>query len=85
VAGGGDGTLNQVVNASLVEDSSPKCSFGLLPLGTANDFAHGAGLPAADPWAALALCAEGDATSIDVGEVENRVFVNLLAGGTGSR
>ncbi|WP_202395795.1 lipid kinase YegS [Stappia sediminis] len=85
VAGGGDGTLNQVVNASLVEDSSPKCSFGLLPLGTANDFAHGAGLPAADPWAALALCAEGDATSIDVGEVENRVFVNLLTGGTGSR
>ena len=85
VAGGGDGTLNQVVNASLTEDNNPRCSFGLLPLGTANDFARGAGLPVADLSAALSLCAESDAIPIDLGEKEDRVFVNLLTGGTGTR
>ena len=49
IAGGGDGTINAVVNA-LVRDGkkAAPASLGVLPLGTANDFAHGCGLPVAD-------------------------------------
>lgn len=38
VAAGGDGTLNEVVNGLM--ESHPRPPLGLLPLGTANDFAR---------------------------------------------
>jgi diacylglycerol kinase family enzyme len=41
VAGGGDGTVNTVVNAMIKGDIRPRASLGMLPLGTANDFAKG--------------------------------------------
>ena len=53
VAGGGDGTLNAVVNALIRRDKRPKTSLGILPLGTANDFAKGAGIDAKDLISAL--------------------------------
>lgn len=40
IAGGGDGTINAVVNALVGKGKKkPKASMGILPLGTANDFA----------------------------------------------
>jgi diacylglycerol kinase family enzyme len=44
VAGGGDGTINAVVNAMIRGDVRPTASLGILPLGTANDFAKGPAL-----------------------------------------
>ena len=39
--GGGDGTINEIVNGVLSADTSPQMALGVLPLGTANDFARG--------------------------------------------
>ncbi len=43
IAGGGDGTINEVATA-LVERGG-KMALGILPLGTANDFATSVGIP----------------------------------------
>ncbi len=85
VAAGGDGTVNETVAAAIEEDPSPACSFGVIPLGTANDFATGLGLPTDDPAAALDLCVSGPARPIDLGFANGRCFVNMLTGGHGAR
>jgi lipid kinase YegS len=85
VAGGGDGTINEVFAAAYEAGLPPECSLGVLPLGTANDFAHAAGLPIEDPAAALALIADAPARWIDIGVLDGRPFFNLVTGGFGSR
>lgn len=56
IAGGGDGTLSEVATALAHrdEDADALPSLGLLPLGTANDFATAATIPT-DPAQALDL------------------------------
>ncbi len=85
VAGGGDGSVNEVFAAALAAGPPPTCSFGVLPLGTANDFARSADLPASDATAALRLVTTSPARPVDVGIVDGRPFINLLTGGFGSR
>lgn len=80
IAGGGDGTLRDVAEA--MAHAKTNASLVLLPLGTANDFAHAAGVPLA-PMAALALLDE-PAQPIDLGEVDGQVFLNMATGGFGS-
>lgn len=89
VAGGGDGTLHEVVAGvleaedELAPEKRPSCSLGLIPLGTANDFAHTADLPL-EPLEALRGIVTGDPCSIDVGRVNGRCFVNVATGGLGA-
>jgi diacylglycerol kinase family enzyme len=71
VAGGGDGTVGSVAGA-LVGTDKP---FGVLPLGTLNHFAKDLRIPLALEEAARNVC-EGEVVSVDVGEVNGRVFVN---------
>ena len=85
VAGGGDGTINEVFAAAYAAELPAECALGILPLGTANDFAHSAGVPIKDLTAALRLAASAPRRWIDVGLVNGRFFVNLLSGGFGSR
>jgi len=85
VAGGGDGTVNEVFGAAFLEGVPDGCSLAILPLGTANDFANAAGLPVADLAACLELAAAGPTARIDLGLLDGRPFVNLLSGGFGSR
>lgn len=80
VAGGGDGTLNEV--ASAMVDLQASASLAVLPLGSANDFARGALIPL-EPDAALALL-EVEATCVDIGTANERLFVNMATGGFGS-
>ncbi|WP_339461904.1 lipid kinase YegS [Pseudomonas sp. EA_105y_Pfl2_R69] len=80
IAGGGDGTLRDVAEA--MAQAKSKASLALLPLGTANDFAHAAGVPL-EPQAALALL-DTPGQAIDLGEVGGRVFLNMATGGFGS-
>lgn len=80
IAGGGDGTLRDLVEA-LVRARS-EASLALLPLGTANDFAHAAGIALA-PAAALALL-EVEPVSVDIGMAGERAFLNMATGGFGS-
>jgi lipid kinase YegS len=86
-AAGGDGTINEVVNgimaaAALRPEQAPP-ALGLLPLGTANDFATGLGLPA-DTVSALLLAAEGAPRLVDVARVNRRCFINVSMGGFGA-
>lgn len=80
IAGGGDGTLRDVAEAMALAKTS--ASLALLPLGTANDFAHAAGVPL-EPLAALGLLDE-PAQPIDLGEVDGQLFLNMATGGFGS-
>lgn len=76
VVAGGDGSLHTAVNA--IADGA--CRVGLLPLGTANDFARDVGLPM-DPMAAAWRIADGQARSIDVLTINGRRCV--VGGGFG--
>jgi len=71
VAGGGDGTVSSV--AAAVAGSGKE--LGVLPLGTLNHFAKDLGIPQDLTLAALAVV-EGEASLVDVGEVNGRVFLN---------
>ena len=84
VAGGGDGTLNDVLNAMLRCEKAPQASIGILPLGTANDFARGNGIDAKNLAAALRLACTGTPTPIDVGRMNGRYFINVASGGFGA-
>jgi YegS/Rv2252/BmrU family lipid kinase len=71
IAAGGDGTVS-AVGAALTGTDVP---LGVLPTGTLNHFARDLGLPL-DLKAAVEVIAGGQATSIDVAEVNGRVFLN---------
>lgn len=91
VAAGGDGTLSEVA-AALAErdadDREGKPSLGLVPLGTANDFATAARIPEA-PLAALELVHAQPAHAIDMLRIEadERACwaINLASGGFGTQ
>jgi len=85
VAGGGDGTINEVFAAAYKTGIPHGCGLGILPLGTANDLARSAGVPVQDMTAALQLAASAAPRWIDVGLVNDRPFVNVVSGGFGSR
>jgi lipid kinase YegS len=85
VAGGGDGTINEVFATAYGVGLPEQCSLGILPLGTANDFAHATGVPVQDPAAALELAAGNRPRWIDVGFLNSKPFINLVSGGFGSR
>jgi len=82
IAGGGDGTVNEVVNGLMqVEGSSS--ALGVIPLGTANDFARSAGIPL-QMEAALRVAVETDPVTVDVGRSGDRAFMNVATGGFGT-
>ena len=83
VAGGGDGTINEIVNGILSADISPRIALGVLPLGTANDFARGSGIPL-EPYEALKLATAGDPVRIDIPSANGVYFANVASGGFGA-
>ncbi len=84
VAGGGDGTVNEIVNGIFAETESSEAAMAVLPLGSANDFARGCGIDVNDPLAALRLAAAEEPTPIDVGRIDDRFFLNALVAGFGA-
>lgn len=74
IIGGGDGTLNASAKA-LVETQLP---LGVLPLGTANDFARTIGLPP-DPVEAARVMTTLKPRPIDLGEVNGHLFFNVAS------
>lgn len=74
VVGGGDGTIGCA--ADLVAHS--RTVLGVLPLGTANDFARTLGIPA-DLTAAVRTLVEGKVVDVDLGRVDGRAFLNVAS------
>ena len=74
IIGGGDGTLNAAA-PGLVDTGLP---LGVLPLGTANDFARTVGIPA-DPVKAAELIATAEPRPMDLGEVNGHFFFNVAS------
>jgi len=83
IAAGGDGTLNEVVHGLMDLSIDGRPALGVVPLGTANDFATGCGIPR-DPEKALTLCMEGRALPIDVGKANDHWFLNVASVGFGA-
>jgi lipid kinase YegS len=85
IAGGGDGTINAVANALIGDGSDkPETTLGILPLGTANDFAHGCKLPTHDLSECLKIACTRDGRPIDVGVLNKRFFINVASAGFGA-
>ena len=89
IAGGGDGTLSEVATTLAHRDESSDVlpSLGLLPLGTANDFASACGIPM-EPAAALRLVRDSAAVPMDLLKLdangETHWAANLASGGFGT-
>ncbi len=77
VAVGGDGTINEVING--VPDIN--IPFGMIPIGTGNDFARSCSIPYSSVEEAIQILLNHDVKNIDVGEVNGRKFVNVLGMG----
>lgn len=85
VAGGGDGTINEIATALAVLHENQRPVLGIIPLGTANDFATSAGIPE-EMENALRLAIVGKATPVDIARVnQDRYFINMATGGFGTR
>jgi len=85
VAGGGDGTINEVATALAQLAPELRPVLGILPLGTANDFATSVGIPQ-ELDKALQLAIVGKGVDIDLVQVnESYFFINMATGGFGTR
>lgn len=79
VASGGDGTVNIVLNAMMKNDI--KSSLGIIPSGTANDFATYLNLPSNNVEECCRIITETEPRDTDVGLANDRYFINVCGGG----
>ena len=79
IAVGGDGTLNEVVNGLDGHDTS----LGVIPAGTANDFARQLGIPM-DLDHAMDVVLQRPSIRMDTASLNGRRFVNVSSGGIGA-
>jgi len=85
IAGGGDGTINAVADALIrMGREKPAVTLGVFPLGTANDFARGCGLPSDDLTECLRIACTRKGRPIDVGLMNKRHFINVASMGFGA-
>jgi diacylglycerol kinase (ATP) len=91
LSAGGDGTLNQVLNGMLLSSAKKLPVLGLIPLGSANDFARSVGITASVDQLLEIINNKSD-QSIDIGEVTcrdknsktiARYFINACSLGMG--
>lgn len=100
VAGGGDGTIHQVLQGLVGTDpatpsqgSEPASantvpgmpSLALLPTGTGNDLARSIGLETGSVEEALRWAVDHPARPVDLGFVGERPFLNVATGGSATR
>ena len=74
IVGGGDGTISAAASALVGTETR----LGLLPLGTLNHFARDLGIPT-DMDEAGKLIAAGKERRVDIGEMNDRIFINNSA------
>jgi diacylglycerol kinase family enzyme len=72
---GGDGSLGVVATAACAHELPFVC----IPAGTRNHFARDLGLDPGDPAGGLEAFGDGVEVRIDLGEVNGRLFLNLVS------
>jgi diacylglycerol kinase (ATP) len=72
IVGGGDGTLSSVLPCFVGQETV----FGVLPLGTGNQFARDLQIPPNLPDA-CDIIVNGQVRSVDVGQINDRYFLNV--------
>ena len=72
IAVGGDGTIHAVATG-LIERKS---TLGIIPMGTMNNLAHSLGIPLSIE-AACAIIAKGETRPIDVGKLNDQIFIEV--------
>ena len=84
IIGGGDGSVNEAVDALAKLSKADRPALAILPLGTANDFATGCTIPLT-ALEALRFAASGSTTAIDIAKANERHFVNMATAGFGAK
>src|SRR5947209_9369175 len=72
IAAGGDGTIHAVASGLIKRETT----LGIIPMGTMNNLAHSLGIPH-DVEKACAIIIEGETRAIDVGNVNEQVFLEV--------
>lgn len=75
---GGDGTINEVINGMVPVES--ESTFGFIPFGTVNDLARALHIPRS-PKGAIRMLESAKKSRIDVGRINDRYFINVVAAG----
>ncbi len=78
VVAGGDGTVNFVVNS--MKRRGLDLQLGIIPAGTANDFARVLGM-SHDPMEAARQIVQGEEMRVDCGRVNDLYFINIFSFG----
>jgi diacylglycerol kinase (ATP) len=76
---GGDGTWSKV--AAAIAGAGGDCRLAFLAAGTGNDFVKSLDLPASDYAAMASLTMQGGERRIDVGRVDDHIFLNVAGFG----
>lgn len=76
---GGDGTLHETINGLIDQDHHPR--LGVVPLGTANDFARALQIPL-NPEIAIQTLASSNVKTVDIGSLNDQLFGNVVAIGS---
>ena len=85
IAGGGDGTINAIATCLAELEPKMRPALGIIPLGTANDFATSAGIPE-EIEPALRLAVVARPVDVDLTQVNHEFFfINMATGGFGTR
>lgn len=86
LAVGGDGTLHQVINGVMKHSRGARSEMvvGVIPAGTANDFASCLGIRSRDVYRTLLDLDSERVRWLDLGKVQSRYFINFAAGGFGA-
>jgi lipid kinase YegS len=80
VAGGGDGSVHEVINGIMTSGVSSHPALGIMPLGVANDFSTACKIPG-DPFQSLHLAVNGAPRQVDLGRVNESYFINAATVG----
>ena len=79
VAAGGDGTIHEVVNGISPLKKRPKLA--IIPMGTTNDYARALKISRTNPVNAIRILLKNQIVKMDVGQSNDRYFVNIAAAG----
>ena len=84
IIGGGDGSVNEMVDAMATLPKEERPTLAILPLGTANDFATACEIPL-ESLEALRFAVSGTAVPVDIVKANERHFINMATAGFGAQ